>query len=1546
MALNFRSGIEKKSRWRSSIFVFLKKIYHTFIFIWYFFISKKHFSVSIVILFFTQLALSLFIIGPGQVKAFGNGFFYSRSITIDHTKVPNTDQSNFPVLVSGTYTYLKTTANGGLVRNSSGYDIGFFTSSDCSTTNKMSWETETYTSTTGAVSYWVKVSSLSHTSDTVFYLCYGNSSISTDQSSSTLVWDSGYKAVYHLPNGTALTTNDSTSNAKNATNHNSLPVAGKIDGGARFDGAAATSAGSATYIDLPASNSFGLTNQATYALWISTTNTHEQRAMALYRVSNSSQATFMIGGDASAGDANDGKPAFSYRDGSNAFSIIKSATSIADGNFHLLEGTVTGTSAFLYVDGVVVASSTNVNNANTFTFFTDPAALGAFTSAGVTDPFTGSLDEFRISNFARSSDWIATEYNNQNSPSTFYTVGAELTDTTSPIFSAFTPASSSFIRNVTSSSAITFTTDEALASGTTTITRTSGTTDSNSPHVCVLKGTALNVGSHTINLSDTTNSCTADVSNLVSGAVYTFVLAGQDAFGNLANPVTSTAVTFDNTPPTVSEVTPVTTPTNDSTPNYIFNTNEAGTITYGGDCSSVTTSTSAGTSTITFASLSDGTHSNCTISVTDTTGNTSTPLSVTAFTIDTAAPSAPGTPNMTTSTDNGSSSTDDITSNTTPSFVISCESGATVSLAESSTVLGTGTCASSIVTVTSSALSQGSHSIKAFQVDAAANTSTDSGSLSITISISPTVTTQSVSAIAATAATGNGNITATGGANVTVRGFVYGTSISYGSTTTESGSFSTGAFTGSITSLTCNTLYHVNAYATNPVSTSYGSDVTFTTSACVPTVTTSPASSVTASTLTLNGSITATGGADATQSGFAYGTSPTLATTIATSTLGAQSGTASFSEGITGLSPSTTYYFRAYAINSTGIGYGSIQSTTTLPTSTPVLTTSAASGVTDSAATLNGSIDGTGGENASVRGFEWGHTIAYDATTTESGSHSAGSFSASLSALICDTQYHFRSYARNSAGIGYGSDQTFTTAACPVSTPSSVGGGSGGFTPPSPRAPEGGYIFYITPNPTTNGLVTFHFGGGQDATKIEISDNSLFVPAAYIDYVDSVNWVLQGGVGEKTFYVKFCNQYSRCGETLTSKVVYSSSLPQLPPQNTKTGFIGNLIRSIIKIPEPKPELEQPVIPVVKEEPPQALEGSWNLLSSSTAYNFSLAPLPSNILKLTTEFPELGKVFANLGITKISDLDKLKNTSINLPVFTEKEKIPPEVLVAEGSQGLIPLSSSIALTSKGEIEQKIETIAGKPIVLSVKPESPAESIKGYLLFKRKPEKTALEVPVNSLVAKALFVKAAIAQTLPATTTVEQELLVLSFEYTDPDHDGIFTAEIPAPEVEGEYEVLTVINYKDKEKGSKELRMITVVDPEGYVYEKNPQGKEVRLDNVKVSLVNIINDSPSLWDAAKYHQTNPQITDNTGKYSFLVPPGKYYITAEAKGYKSYKSDQFDVKEGAGVHFNIEMIEIRQWYKTFIDWKMLIIIIFGIALLVDFIKGRRSRKTLPVK
>ena len=108
-----------------------------------------------------------------------NGYSYSRKITIVSSEVPNTDQSNFPMLFSDTRPLFMSVANGGHVANANGYDIIF--TADAAGTQKLNHEIESYNGTTGQFIAWVQVPTVSHTSNTVIYLFYGNSSIVTSR---------------------------------------------------------------------------------------------------------------------------------------------------------------------------------------------------------------------------------------------------------------------------------------------------------------------------------------------------------------------------------------------------------------------------------------------------------------------------------------------------------------------------------------------------------------------------------------------------------------------------------------------------------------------------------------------------------------------------------------------------------------------------------------------------------------------------------------------------------------------------------------------------------------------------------------------------------------------------------------------------------------------------------------------------------------------------------------------------------------------------------------------------------------------------------------------------------------------------------------------------------------------------------------------------------------------------------------------------------------------------------------------------------------------
>ena len=163
--------------------------------------------------------------------------------------------------------------------------------------------------------------------------------------------------------------------------------------------------------------------------------------------------------------------------------------------------------------------------------------------------------------------------------------------------------------------------------------------------------------------SATSGNNTITLVSLNDGTYSDCTITVTDSAGNVSNSLTITSFIVDSTAATLAEVTAVTTPTNDSTPNYTFSSSEAGTISYGGSCSSSTTSATTDNNTITLVSLSDGTYSNCTITVTDNVSNSSVTLNISSFVVDTTAPTVSS---ISTTADNQSSVS--ITDNITVTF--------------------------------------------------------------------------------------------------------------------------------------------------------------------------------------------------------------------------------------------------------------------------------------------------------------------------------------------------------------------------------------------------------------------------------------------------------------------------------------------------------------------------------------------------------------------------------------------------------------------------------------------------------------------------------------------------------------------------------------------------------------------------------------------------------------------------------------------------------------------------------------------------------------
>jgi len=204
--------------------------------------------------------------------------------------------------------------------------------------------------------------------------------------------------------------------------------------------------------------------------------------------------------------------------------------------------------------------------------------------------------------------------------------------------------------------------------------------------------------------------------------------------------------------------------------------------------------------------------------------------------------------------------------------------------------------------------------------------------------------------------------------------------------------------------------------------------------AAVPTVTTGAATAVGLTTATLNG-VANPNGLSATGS-FEYGTTTSYGSTTVGQSLGSGNAAVAIGGGgLTSLACGTQYHYRAKATNASGTGTGADATFTTAACPAPTVVTSAASSITTTGATLNGTVNPSGFPTTAQ--FDYGLTTSYGSHAAASPAPGSGSapvaVSAVISGLSCNTSYHFRLTATNGTASN-GSDLTFATAACPAPT--------------------------------------------------------------------------------------------------------------------------------------------------------------------------------------------------------------------------------------------------------------------------------------------------------------------------------------------------------------------------------------------------------------------------------------------------------------------------------------------------------------------------------
>ncbi|MBI5466415.1 MAG: DUF2341 domain-containing protein, partial [Candidatus Kerfeldbacteria bacterium] len=332
---------------------------------------------------------------------------YRKQLTISSSVVSTSDQTNFPLLI-----YFATDANLDSGAQSDGDDI-IFTSSDGLT--KLSHEIEKYTTATGELVVWVKIPTLSASSNTTLYLYYGNSTASSQQDA-TNVWDTNFKGVWHMNNNAANTTvSDSlaTNNGTAQQNTSSLTTTGAWSS----TNTALTFNGSSDYIyttDIKTLGNFA------YSAWVKLDSTPTETSNIFDKeIGGSLWPSVRLAIETNS------TVTFDFYKSSSTQQYVTTTDTLSTGVWYHLVGTYDGSKLRIYINGIL---SKEADASGTPNDINNELTIGAReynVSPYFRNFFPGTIDEPRISSTARAASWITTEYNNQSSPATYQTLGSQ-----------------------------------------------------------------------------------------------------------------------------------------------------------------------------------------------------------------------------------------------------------------------------------------------------------------------------------------------------------------------------------------------------------------------------------------------------------------------------------------------------------------------------------------------------------------------------------------------------------------------------------------------------------------------------------------------------------------------------------------------------------------------------------------------------------------------------------------------------------------------------------------------------------------------------------------------------------------------------------------------------------------------------------------------------------------------------------------------------------------------------------------------------------------
>lgn len=395
----------------------------------------------------------------------------------------------------------------------------------------------------------------------------------------------------------------------------------------------------------------------------------------------------------------------------------------------------------------------------------------------------------------------------------------------------------------------------------------------------------------------------------------------------------------------------------------------------------------------------------------------------------------------------------------------------------------------------------------------------------------PLVTTLAASNVLTTSAATGGNVISTGYTSITAKGVCWATTQNptiVNNKTTDGTSI--GNFTSSITGLTPGTTYYVRAYATNTAGTAYGNQITIQAILTIvfPTVTTAAATNVTESAATCTGNATAAGGATVTEKGICWSTNQSP--TILDSKIASGEGTGSFTVQLSSLAPNVIYYARAYAINSSGVGYGAQVTFTTLKT-LPIVATKNITSISSMGAVTGGTITSAGGGTISDKGICWSEAEnpTVNDTKISSGAGTAAYTSAIITA-VPGTIYYVRAYATNELGTVYGTQKTFTALSnvtyYDFETGMKPAGWGGSWTVTNSKSFDGSYCLKSLPGQSSEtsltvtlanaGQISFYYFLDWGTSNYYDNQTHLIF---YIDNVNIYDFAASGGWNQGLFDV-------------------------------------------------------------------------------------------------------------------------------------------------------------------------------------------------------------------------------------------------------------------------------------------------------------------------------------------------------------------------------------------------------------------------------------------